>query len=126
MFCPKCGGEQVDNPTFCRSCGGRLSTPQTRNVKVCMKCGGEYDSAVGFCPSCGKDKTSWAWWLLPLFFTWVGGLVGWGVLKDRDGGKAKGLLILGCVMIPIWFVINVVIYIVIVIVAFSSDNYYGY
>jgi len=24
MFCPKCGKEQPDNPTFCRGCGQRL------------------------------------------------------------------------------------------------------
>ena len=28
MFCPKCGKEQVDNPTFCPNCGERLRLPE--------------------------------------------------------------------------------------------------
>lgn len=30
MFCPKCGKEQPDNPTFCRGCGWRLVEEGTR------------------------------------------------------------------------------------------------
>ena len=35
---------------------------------------------------------SGAWWLLPIFFTWLGGLIAWLVNKDKDPRKAKSLL----------------------------------
>jgi len=34
MFCPKCGKEQPDNPTFCRNCGWRLVDEGTRVAGV--------------------------------------------------------------------------------------------
>jgi uncharacterized membrane protein YeaQ/YmgE (transglycosylase-associated protein family) len=36
-----------------------------------------------------------AWWLLPIFLGWIGGLVAWLVLKDVDPDKARAMLITG-------------------------------
>jgi zinc-ribbon domain len=40
----------------------------------------------------------WAWWLLPIFFSMVGGLVAWLVNRDTDPRTARAMLILGIVM----------------------------
>jgi hypothetical protein len=39
--------------------------------------------------------------------TWVGGLIGWLVVKEDDKAKARNLLILGIVMTFVWMVIGI-------------------
>ncbi len=48
------------------------------------------------------EKVSGAWWLLPIFVTWVGGLICWLVLKDRNSRSAKNMLIWGIVLTFVW------------------------
>ncbi len=43
-------------------------------------------------------ETSWAWWLAPIFLTWLGGLIGWWYHRDFNRRKGNRLLILGIVM----------------------------
>jgi len=38
---------------------------------------------------------SGAWWLLPIFMGWVGGLIAWLVNKDVDPKGARAMLITG-------------------------------
>jgi hypothetical protein len=49
---------------------------------------------------------SWGWWLLPVLFSLLGGLIAWAVVKPRDQKMATQLLILGFVM----FGVNLAIY----------------
>jgi zinc ribbon protein len=48
----------------------------------------------------GRDvrPVSGAWWLLPIFFTWIGGLIAWALTRDRDPGRARAMLITGIVL----------------------------
>jgi hypothetical protein len=39
----------------------------------------------------------WLWWLAPILFTWLGGLVAWAVLRAERPRAAKKLLIVGLV-----------------------------
>ncbi|MGD9143265.1 MAG: hypothetical protein PVG61_05415 [Dehalococcoidia bacterium] len=55
-----------------------------------------------------KKPTSGAWWLLPFLLGWVGGLIGYLVVKDSDQSKAKGLLIFGIVWTIFWVVISII------------------
>jgi uncharacterized membrane protein len=48
--------------------------------------------------------TSWAWWLLPIFFTWIGGIAAWQAVKDRNKKKATWLMILGFIMLGLWLI----------------------
>ncbi len=41
------------------------------------------------------QKTSWAWWLLPIFLFWLGGLAGYFAVRNKNKPKAKNLLLLG-------------------------------
>jgi hypothetical protein len=38
---------------------------------------------------------SGAWWLLPIFMGWLGGLIAWLVNKDIDPQRARQMLITG-------------------------------
>lgn len=53
---------------------------------------------------------SGAWWLLPIFFTWLGGLIAWLVNKDKDPRKAKSMLIWGIALTFIYgFIIGIIV-----------------
>lgn len=89
------------------------------------------DNAV-FCPSCGAlargaaptsspaspwqpaQHVSGAWYLVPLFFGIIGGIIAWAVTKDRDPKRATNLLIFGLVwsMVPILIGLAVFFYLV--------------
>ena len=43
----------------------------------------------------GMRRVSWAWWLLPIFLTWIGGLIAWGCTKKKIGGRAKDYIWVG-------------------------------
>jgi len=45
-----------------------------------------------------RQRVSGAWWLLPIFLGWLGGLVAWLVNKDLDPEKARAMLITGIVV----------------------------
>ncbi len=53
-----------------------------------------------------KRQTSWAWWLMPIFLSWLGGLVAYFAVRDKDRSKAKWLLVLGIILtaLPLVFV----------------------
>jgi hypothetical protein len=50
-------------------------------------------------------RVSGAWWLLPIFMGWLGGLIAWLVNKDVDQAKARAMLLTGIavsVALVIW------------------------
>ncbi|MBN2098439.1 MAG: zinc ribbon domain-containing protein [Dehalococcoidia bacterium] len=121
MFCPKCGREELGNAAFCRSCGVRLESrvgdpQQPRHAAgvaaQCPNCRNKIDANLAFCPYCGKPlrepavrETSWAWWLLPICFVWIGGLCAFFAVKDRNSKKAIWLLILGIILTALYYVV---------------------
>jgi hypothetical protein len=46
-------------------------------------------------PSRPARRVSGAWWLLPIFMGWLGGLIAWLVNKDADPQRARQMLITG-------------------------------
>jgi len=36
-----------------------------------------------------------AWWILPILFGWLGGIIAWAVTRDRDARMARNMLITG-------------------------------
>lgn len=87
------------------------STPA---LNVCMKCGKEFLGRLKLCPYCGGEslpssptaqvpyphygKPTALWWLVPFFFSILGGIVAYVAVKDDDKGMAEGLLSLGFIM----------------------------
>jgi hypothetical protein len=46
-------------------------------------------------PSRPARRVSGAWWLLPIFMGWLGGLIAWLVNKDVDPKRARQMLVTG-------------------------------
>jgi uncharacterized membrane protein YeaQ/YmgE (transglycosylase-associated protein family) len=45
------------------------------------------------------------WWLLPFFLGWIGGLIGYLVLQDKNRGTATNILIFGI----IWSFVGIIL-----------------
>ena len=50
-------------------------------------------------------KTSKAWYLLPILFGLLGGIIGWYLIRKTDSGKAKLLIVIGFIPMIIYFVL---------------------
>lgn len=79
-FCPNCGREVSPQAVTCPNCGQPLNKPQVQGAPIQK-----------------MEKVSAAWWLLPFFLTWIGGLIAYFVLKDRNAKTARNMLIFGIV-----------------------------
>jgi hypothetical protein len=60
-------------------------------------------------PARAVGSTSAAWWLLPIFFIWLGGLIAWAVVRDKDPGKARSMLIVGIVLAVLGVILWVIL-----------------
>lgn len=90
MFCRSCGKEMADNAVFCPSCGAPVTGAAPMG-----------SPAAPWQPA--QQHVSGAWYLVPLFFGIIGGIIAWAVTKDRDPKRARNLLIFGLVwsLVPI-------------------------
>jgi hypothetical protein len=86
----------------------------------CTHCGAKIEATSKFCSSCGRGtplagraeeggvqqqkRASAAWYLLPIFFAFLGGLLMFFVIKDEDRGRAKGGLKLGIILSVVLFI----------------------
>jgi hypothetical protein len=96
---------------FCSSCGAEIDA----KAKICPKCGVEQPSAIG-------EVSNW-WYLVPFFFSFIGGIIAWAVNKDSDPKKAKNMLIFGIV----WTFVPVIIVFVFwaaLLAAFAGGGFY--
>ena len=55
------------------------------------------------------EPVSGAWYLVPLFFGILGGIIAWAVTKDRDPKRARNLLIFGIVWSVVLIVVTVLV-----------------
>ena len=139
MRCEQCQFENEEGAKFCGNCGAPLAprTPQPRDTEpasrvgqvYCQQCGSPNVEGSVFCYRCGSrlatqaisrprptgerheatEKTSAAWWLMPIFLAWVGGLIAWVVVREKDRGKARHLLFLGIGITVFWIILTVVV-----------------
>ena len=79
---------------FCFSCGSEVSP----DVQFCSKCGKSLikEQASGN-ETVSKKRSRW-WYLLPIFLSWVGGLIMYFVIRVDDRKMAKNGLILGIIL----------------------------
>jgi uncharacterized membrane protein YeaQ/YmgE (transglycosylase-associated protein family) len=60
-------------------------------------------------PAAPPRRVSGAWWLLPIFLGWIGGLIAWLVNKDVDRKQARAMLVTGIASsVVVWLVISLV------------------
>lgn len=132
MRCPQCQFKNEKGAKFCGNCGAALTPvsphpavakPVSPQVQVyCSRCGAPNEAESIFCESCGSrltpqanhrphpsskeyavaTKTSAAWWLMPIFLMWLGGVVAWLVVRETDRAKARHMLWLGIAMTLFW------------------------
>ena len=118
-FCTSCGAELRSGASFCGKCGTTIeqgsfspTSPAYKNPRqesfeeyendYVDRAGGNsnpqprYNNSQGNGPYGGKPSA--AWWLLPIFLSWIGGLIAWLVVKDRDPRMARNCLILGIIL----------------------------
>jgi len=85
---------------FCSNCGKELPSP---NADVCTHCGKlkEQVRASGFEGSNLRKKRSRWWYIVPILFSIIGGIVAYLIVKDDDPKLAKNCLIIGIIMFAI-------------------------
>jgi uncharacterized OB-fold protein len=96
-FCNNCGNKILENTQFCTECGSSIDNlPQTNSSTQ-----SQYPMHGG--------RPSAAWYLLPIFFSIIGGIISWACIRDRDPHMAKNNLILGILLTVIPIIIGVVL-----------------
>lgn len=74
---------------------GMLGTPATFGAPTPAAAGTARSPIAARFP---RRRVSGAWWLLPIFMGWLGGLIAWLVNKDVDPRMARAMLITGIVV----------------------------
>ena len=128
-FCTSCGAELRSGASFCGKCGTTIeqgsfspTSPAYKNPRqesfeeyendYVGRIGGNsnpqprYNNSQRNGPYVGVSA---AWWLLPIFFSVIGGIIAWVCVKDTDPRMAKNCLILGIVITVVPFLIVLLI-----------------
>ena len=110
LFCYNCGSKILENTQSCTECGSSLdNSPQTHSTTQ-----SQY-------PMQGR-KPSAAWYLLPIFFTIIGGIISWACIRDRDPGMAKNNLILGIMLSVIPIIVGALLFLGLISLASFSGG----
>ncbi|MBN2074464.1 MAG: zinc ribbon domain-containing protein [Dehalococcoidales bacterium] len=136
MRCSRCNFVNEEGAAFCGNCGTELvidepvdsisEIPTHVDEIICSRCNAPNTRDSVFCKNCGSRlspeiqqqpdikattqvKTSAAWWLLPIFMAWIGGLIAFLVVKDSDRNKAVKLLWTGIGLTIFWIIVSVAV-----------------
>jgi hypothetical protein len=99
LICRACHSE-IDGKSYCPACVEKLFTTsqavaQATPALAAAKPGGQVVNP--------------AWWLLPVFLSWVGGLAAWLANKDRNAGVARYMLFTGIGMAVIQGLVGLIL-----------------
>ena len=84
----------LSETVFCRDCGSEIS----RRAEICPKCG---------IRQTWNQEVNDIWYLVPIFFGIIGGIIAYGINQERDPEKAKSMLWIGVSMTIIgWFFLS--------------------
>jgi uncharacterized membrane protein YeaQ/YmgE (transglycosylase-associated protein family) len=93
-YCSECGTEVTHDARFCPECGSAIRGP-AGGGRAPLQAPPAYPQAY---QQPYPQAASAAWYLLPIFFGLIGGLIAYFCIKDRDPGKAKNCLIIGLIL----------------------------
>jgi hypothetical protein len=108
MVCLACRTELQDR-VYCQPCANKLFVSKS-DVQVSAPVTPPIESVSG------------AWWLLPIFFTWLGGLIAWAVTKARDPKKARSMLIWGIVLTFIYGIVITILIVAMFALGYLASN----
>ncbi|MBM3910859.1 MAG: hypothetical protein FJ356_04345 [Thaumarchaeota archaeon] len=94
VFCSSCGNEETSDKSFCSKCGSELVTQS------------KVDSVSRQSSIIPQRKSKW-WYLLPIFFNIIGGIVAYLILKEENKILAKNCLKLGLILLIIQFIAGI-------------------
>ena len=89
VFCTNCGNKILESAQFCTNCGKSPNATSHTNDSNYQQYSQPTQSAGGI------------WYLLPIFFGLIGGIIAWLIVRKNDSKKAKNCLIIGVIMMVI-------------------------
>ena len=101
-FCNNCGSKILEKTQFCTECGNSLDNLSQTNISTTPQSYPQYSRQGG--------RPSAAWWLLPIFFSIIGGIIAWACIRDRDPRMAKNNLILGIILTVLPIIVTLIIF----------------
>jgi len=107
LSCNNCGNKILEKTQFCTGCGHSLDNLVQANMSTPQNYG-------------QGGKPSAAWYLLPIFFSIIGGIISWACIRDRDPRMAKNNLILGILLTVIPIIVGVVLALGIMAIPYSG------
>ena len=102
IFCNNCGSKILEKTQFCMECGNSLDNPSQTNISTTPQSYPQYSRQGG--------KPSATWYLLPIFFSIIGGIIAWACIRDRDPRMAKNNLILGIILTVLPIIVTLIIF----------------
>jgi len=102
-YCQYCGGELPTDASFCSNCGRPLK-PEVKTLAPSI-------------PTGEPSRPSSAWYLLPILLflvccSWLGGILGYFALKNRDKRMARNVLILGIALTVVFVLVAIAGYVI--------------
>jgi hypothetical protein len=86
---------------FCSGCGKELPSP---DADVCTHCGRlvkeQVRSSYFEGSNLRKERSGW-WYIVPILFSIIGGIIAYLIVKDDDPKLAKNCLIIGIILFVI-------------------------
>ncbi len=81
-------------------------------ASVCPNCGAPVKGMAmsSVAPPNTAQHVSGAWYLVPLFFGILGGIIAWAVNKDKDPKRARNLLIFGLLWTFVPLIIGIAVF----------------
>ena len=112
IFCNNCGSKILEKTQFCMECGNSLDNPSQTNISTTPQSYPQYSSQGG--------KPSATWYLLPIFFSIIGGIIAWACIRDRDPRMAKNNLILGIILTVLPIIVTLIIFLGFITIPYSG------
>ena len=112
IFCNNCGSKILEKTQFCMECGNSLDNPSQTNISTTPQSYPQYSRQGG--------KPSATWYLLPIFFSIIGGIIAWACIRDRDPRMAKNNLILGIILTVLPIIVTLIIFLGFITIPYSG------